>query len=257
MSLFSLTCSLFAVSFTPTLVRGLCSEKLEPTSHACALCGRWIIGYVCKSAFAHRAAGASPVRAPQPCAAGRVASPGRSGWESAWLYQPSVASGRAESSAASLRRRRNIHWRRGEGGEISTSSETRQDCREGRWVCLCASTASPALLLHWCWAGRSSARRRCLSGRFALRLRRHRRVMDLLRSPDLPLLRSTHRSCLVVCWMSRAAPSAWAFITLDKQPTASRLRCMWSCSWIWSSALLRQDLVESVFLLKKCGITVI
>lgn len=139
---------------------------------------------------AHRAAGASPVRrrAPRPCATWRVASPGSWGWESAWLCQPSLASARAGSSAASRRPKRNIHWRDAEAGGISTWTETRLGCRK-----FCPRTASPALPTHW-----SSARRRRLNGRFAPRLRRHRRLVRL-RSAVLPLLRSSHRGSLEVC----------------------------------------------------------
>lgn len=201
---------------TPTFVRRLFHLRIF---------SNWRLNM--QSACAHRAAGASPVlrRTPQPCSVGRVASPGCWGSGSASLCRPSVASGGAGSSVASHLRRRNIHWRRVEEDGISSSSETRLNRRQGIWVWFCTKTASPVLLIRW-----SPARRRCLNGRFAPRLQRHGRVVELLFSPVLPLLRSSHRTGLVVCWTNRAVPSAWAFITLDKQPTASRLCCMRSCS---------------------------
>lgn len=67
----------------------------------------------------HRAAGASAVlrSAPQTCAAGRESSPGRWDSESAWLCQPSLASGTAGSSAASRPRKSYIRWISGDEGD--------------------------------------------------------------------------------------------------------------------------------------------
>lgn len=204
--------------------------------------------------FAHRAARVH--RAPQPFAAGRGSSPGRWGWGSAWLCQPSLGAERAGSSAASPSQRRSIRWTSGGEGEISTCFERRLNWPGSRSK---AASPSPAplfvllpLLLPRLWRRPPAARGSALCASrnvvFALRM------LGLRRSPLLALLRSSHRADLAVCWMNRASPWAWAFIPLPGYNSPSpRLCCVFSGAAAARAAQLavsRLDFVLQFFIFR-------